>query len=102
VGTVTRYGLDGRGIESGGGDIFRTRPDRPWGPPSSLYNGYRVFLGGKLVGASRVTFTFTDSQLTCQNWPLDSYISYLHTCPDFDVLITFVASVCPSVREALK
>ena len=31
----------------GGGEIFRTCPDRPWGPPSILYNGYRVFPGGK-------------------------------------------------------
>ena len=30
-----------------GGDIFRTCPHRPWGPPSLLYNGYRVFPGGK-------------------------------------------------------
>jgi len=30
-----------------GGEIFRTCPDRPWGPPSPLYNGYRVFPGGK-------------------------------------------------------
>jgi len=22
-----------------GGEIFRTRPDWPWGPPSLLYNG---------------------------------------------------------------
>jgi hypothetical protein len=29
------------------GEIFRTRPDRPWGPPTLLYNGYRVFPGGK-------------------------------------------------------
>jgi hypothetical protein len=35
----------------GGGQIFRTRPDRPWGPPSLLYNGYRVFPGGKAAGA---------------------------------------------------
>jgi hypothetical protein len=27
------------------GEIFRTCPDRPWGPPSLLYNGYRVFPG---------------------------------------------------------
>jgi len=27
--------------------IFRTCPDLPWGPPSLLYNGYRVFPGGK-------------------------------------------------------
>ena len=26
----------------GGGEIFRTHPDRPWGPPSLLYGGYRV------------------------------------------------------------
>ena len=30
-----------------GGEIFWTCPDRPWGPPSLLYNGYRVFAGGK-------------------------------------------------------
>ena len=29
------------------GQIFRTCPDRPWGPPSFLYNGYRVFPGDK-------------------------------------------------------
>jgi hypothetical protein len=31
-----------RGTDPGGGEVFRTRPDRPWGPPSLLYNGYRV------------------------------------------------------------
>ena len=36
-----------RGSSPGGGEIFRTCPDRPWGPPSLLYNGYRVFPGGK-------------------------------------------------------
>jgi hypothetical protein len=47
---ATRYGLDGPGIESrlGAGEIFR--PDRPWGPPSLLYNGYRVFPGVKRPG----------------------------------------------------
>jgi hypothetical protein len=30
-----------------GGEIFRTCPDRPWAPPSFLYNGYRVFPEGK-------------------------------------------------------
>jgi len=30
-----------------GGDIFCTCPDQPWGPPSLLYNGYRVFPRGK-------------------------------------------------------
>jgi len=44
VGIVTGYGLDGLGIESQWGRDF---PDWPWGPPSHLYNGYRVFPGGK-------------------------------------------------------
>ena len=47
VGIATGYGLDGPGIESRWGEIYRTCPDRPWGPPSLLYNGYRVFPGGK-------------------------------------------------------
>ena len=42
VGIAIGYGLEGPGIET-----FRTCPDRPWGPPSLLYNGYRVFPGGK-------------------------------------------------------
>ena len=29
-----------------GGEIFCTRPDRPWGPPRLLYNGYRVTFPG--------------------------------------------------------
>jgi len=32
---------------AGLGEIFCTCPGWPWGPPSVLYNGYRVFLGGK-------------------------------------------------------
>ena len=34
VGIATRYGLYSPGIESRWGEIFRTRPDRSWGPPS--------------------------------------------------------------------
>jgi hypothetical protein len=33
--------------------VFCARPDRPWGPPSLLYNGYWVFPGGKAAGAWR-------------------------------------------------
>jgi hypothetical protein len=47
VGITTGYGLDGPGIKSRWGEIFRTCPDRPWGPPSLLYNGYRVVPRGK-------------------------------------------------------
>jgi hypothetical protein len=37
----------------GGGEILRTCPDLPWGPPSLLYKGYRAFLSGKPAGAWR-------------------------------------------------
>jgi hypothetical protein len=40
-----------RGSNPDGDEIFRTRPDRTWVPPSLLYNGYRVFPGGKAAGA---------------------------------------------------
>ena len=54
VGIATRYGLDGPEIEScKGGEIFRTRPHRLWGPPSLLYSGHRVFPGGKAAGVWR-------------------------------------------------
>ena len=44
---ATDYGVDGPGIESRWGEIFCNCPDRPWGPPNLLYNGYQVFPGGK-------------------------------------------------------
>jgi len=47
VGIATCYGLDGPVW----GEIFRTRPDRPYGLPSLLYNGYRVFPRDKAAGA---------------------------------------------------
>ena len=56
VGIATRYGLEGSwDLIPVGGEIFRTYPDRPWFPPSLLYNGYRVFPRGKT--GSGVTLT---------------------------------------------
>jgi hypothetical protein len=39
-----------RGSNPGGGEIFCTCPDWPWGPPSLLYDGYWVFPRGKAAG----------------------------------------------------
>ena len=51
VGIATHYRPDGPGIESQWDEIFSTRPERPWGPNSLLYNGYRVsFPGVKRLG----------------------------------------------------
>jgi hypothetical protein len=53
----TRYELDSLGDRIPVlGETFRTRPDRPWGPPSLLYNVYRVFTGGKAAGAWRFNY----------------------------------------------
>ena len=58
---ATRYGLGGQEIESrrlgGGVEMFRTRPDRPSGPPNLLYNGNRVFPGGEAAGVWRCPLT---------------------------------------------
>ena len=48
----TRYGLDSLQIKSKwGGETFCTHPDQHRGPPSLLYNGYRVCPGGKAARA---------------------------------------------------
>jgi len=61
VGIVTRYGLDDRGSNPGGGEIFRTRPDQPWGPPGLLHNVYGVISGGKSARAWRWPPSLTSS-----------------------------------------
>ena len=55
-GQLSRYSDSLRAGRSGDrmpvrGEIFHTRPDRSWGPPSLLYNAYRIFPGGKAAGA---------------------------------------------------
>jgi hypothetical protein len=60
--TVTMAGIDQsvkrlatgwtvRGSNPGEAEIFFKRPDRPWGPPNLLYNGYRAFARGKAAEA---------------------------------------------------
>jgi len=52
-GIATGYatGWTVRGSNPGGGEIFRSCPDRPWGPPSLLSNGYLVFPCVEAAGA---------------------------------------------------
>ena len=48
---------------SGEGEIFRSRPDRPWGFPSRLCNGYQVFPGGNATGAWRRPPTLSNAKV---------------------------------------
>jgi hypothetical protein len=77
VGIETGYGLDDRGtgirvpIVS---SIFVSpyRPDRLWGPPNLLYNGYReLFPGGKETGAWSWPLT--------SNWDRQNVALYIHS-----------------------
>ena len=43
---ASRYGLGDPGIESRFGRDFPDPSDRPWGPPSLLYNRYWIFSPG--------------------------------------------------------
>ena len=63
VGIATRYGLDGPGIESRSGEIFRTCPDRPRGPTSLRHNVYPVFPGGKAAKAWRLPPTPSSAEV---------------------------------------
>jgi hypothetical protein len=51
VGIATGHGLDGPGSNPGGGDIFRTRPDRLWGPPGTCTMGTGSLSRGKAARA---------------------------------------------------
>jgi len=51
VGIATHYGLDGPEIESRWGQDFPHPSRQALGAHSFLYNGYRVFSGGKAAGA---------------------------------------------------
>jgi hypothetical protein len=43
---ISTPGWTVQGLNLGGGEIVRTRPDQTWDPPSHLYNGYRVSFPG--------------------------------------------------------
>ena len=53
-----------RGSNPGGGEIFRIRPDRPWGLPSLLCNGYQVRFAGccSILQTGHITLSSTPDQ----------------------------------------
>ena len=95
-----------QGSNPGGGEIFCTYPDQPWGPPSHLYNGYQVFPGGK--GGRGVALT-THHHLVPRSWksrvipllPLWAHVACYrvnhHTCKNDHFGFYFV-SIFPSLN----
>jgi len=77
-----------QGSNPGGGEIFFTCPDWPWGPPSLLYNGYQFFAGGRcswgvtltphplLVPRSKIekSYTSTVPKGLCGLWKGETYL----------------------------
>jgi hypothetical protein len=81
-GITTRYGLDGWGSNPGGGtrcSVLHTRPYRSWGPPSFLYNGYRI--GCHLRRDMKLTTIASSAEVrhaySCNCTPLWASISML-------------------------
>ena len=82
-----------RGSSPRGGEIFRTCPDRPWGPTSLLYNGYRAFPVYK-GSTSHAVATNTVIAGRLQNW-CDSR-RYNHFLP------YHVLSTCPRTNHSIR
>ena len=60
---------------------FSAIPDRPWGPPSLLYNGYRIFLGGKLRPGRAADHSPPPSAAVMEEYSYTSTQSLGHTGP---------------------
>ena len=60
---------------------FSARPDRPWGPSSLLYNGYRVFPGGKVQPGRAVDHTPPSSAAVMEEYSYTSTHPLGHTGP---------------------
>jgi hypothetical protein len=105
VGITTRYGLDGPGIESQWGRDFPHPSITLWGLPSLLYNGYRVFPGGKAAGAWRWAPTPSSAEIkervelylyytSGPSWPVLGWILSLPLTLPLPLLYTSAPSIC--------
>ena len=81
VGIVTDFGLDGPGSKLGGDEIFPTCPDRPWGPPSLLQNGYRIFHRGKVRPGRAADHSPPSSAAVMEEYSYNSTHPVGHTGP---------------------
>ena len=86
---------------------FSACPDRPWGPPSNLYNGYRIFPGGrdsrgvgltpqpllvpKVLEKSRAIPLLTKRACMTYKERVNTYLIYDHTSHD---KVSYVRHYC--------
>ena len=63
------------------GTRFSPRPDRPWGPPSLLYNGNWVFAGGKVRPGRAADHSPPSSAAVMEEWSYTSTHPLGHTEP---------------------
>jgi hypothetical protein len=81
-----------RGSNPGGSEIFRTCLDRLWGPPSLLYNGYRVFPGGKVRSGRAADPSPPSSAEVMEEWSYTSTHPLGHTRPVTGLL--YLTTIC--------
>jgi len=81
-----------RGSNPGGSEIFRICPYRLWGPPSLLYNEYRVFPGGKELPGCHTDLSPPSSAIGLERVEL-----YLYS-PLWTVRLVQSFSVCTGVH----
>jgi hypothetical protein len=73
--------LDGPASNPGGDEIFRTHPDRRWGPYSLLYNWYQVSFPGikrpeRGVGHSPLSCAEVKERVELYLYPIWAIMSY--------------------------
>ena len=76
------------------GTRFSARPDRPWGPPSLLYNGYRVFPRGKMRPGRAADHSHPSSAEVLEEQSYTSTPLWATTGPVMGLLYLFTLALC--------
>jgi len=71
------------------GTRFSARPDRPWGPPNLLQNGYRVFPGGKVRSGRAAYHSLPSSAAVMEDPPSGPH----RACNGITLIFLFIQSL---------